>query len=87
MQNDTALRNSPPEPTAPLPAGTPAPDFTLHSTPNQVVSLRALRELAHDGSKPKDFRWYQSGHVPSARAWSDSRDWLSGRLGLTRKAP
>lgn len=24
---------------APLPAGTPAPDFTLHSTPDQTVSL------------------------------------------------
>src|SRR5439155_20451703 len=28
---------------APLPAGTPAPDFTLHSTPDQSVSLRDFR--------------------------------------------
>ncbi len=27
----------------PLPAGTPAPDFTLHSTPDQVVSLSEFR--------------------------------------------
>jgi peroxiredoxin len=26
-----------------LPAGTPAPDFTLHVTPDQVVSLKELR--------------------------------------------
>ncbi len=27
----------------PLPAGTPAPDFTLHSTPDQTVSLSEFR--------------------------------------------
>ena len=27
----------------PLPPGTPAPDFTLHSTPDQTVSLREFR--------------------------------------------
>jgi peroxiredoxin len=27
----------------PLPAGTPAPDFSLHSTPDQSVALRELR--------------------------------------------
>jgi peroxiredoxin len=30
-------------PATPLPAGTPAPDFTLHSTPDQEVSLRDFR--------------------------------------------
>jgi peroxiredoxin len=30
-------------PTAPLAAGTPAPDFTLNSTPDQRVSLRDFR--------------------------------------------
>jgi peroxiredoxin len=34
---------APGEPTAPLPAGTPAPDFTLHSTPDQTVSLSEFR--------------------------------------------
>src|SRR6266704_6495267 len=28
---------------SPLPAGTPAPDFTLHATPDQTVSLRDFR--------------------------------------------
>jgi peroxiredoxin len=27
----------------PLPAGTPAPEFTLHSTPDQTLALRELR--------------------------------------------
>jgi peroxiredoxin len=43
MQKVTAPRESPPGPAAPLPAGTPAPDFTLHSTPDQSVSLRDFR--------------------------------------------
>ena len=31
------------EPSRVLPAGTPAPDFTLHTTPDQAVSLRDFR--------------------------------------------
>jgi peroxiredoxin len=34
---------APADPTVPLPAGTPAPDFSLHSTPDQLLSLRELR--------------------------------------------
>lgn len=30
-------------PDEPLPAGTPAPDFTLHATPDQTLSLSELR--------------------------------------------
>src|SRR5260221_255362 len=30
-------------PSVPLPPGTPAPDFTLHSTPDQTLSLRDFR--------------------------------------------
>ena len=26
-----------------LPAGTPAPDFTLHATPDQTLTLKGLR--------------------------------------------
>ena len=37
---------SPGAPPAVLPAGTPAPDFTLHSTPDQTVSLSDLRGQA-----------------------------------------
>jgi peroxiredoxin len=43
MQNGSARPDGPPEPAAPLPAGTPAPDFTLHSTPDQTLSLRDVR--------------------------------------------
>jgi peroxiredoxin len=32
-----------PAPTSILPAGTPAPDFALHVTPDQTLSLRELR--------------------------------------------
>jgi peroxiredoxin len=43
MQSGTAPGDSAPDRTAPLPAGTPAPDFALLSTPNQTLSLRELR--------------------------------------------
>ena len=41
-ESDHAARHRD-HPTAPLPPGTPAPDFTLHSTPDQTVSLREFR--------------------------------------------
>jgi peroxiredoxin len=43
MQTDTVVRDSAAEPAAPLPAGTPAPDFTLRRSPDQAISLRELR--------------------------------------------
>jgi dienelactone hydrolase len=50
---------------------------------DQVVPEAALRELAQAGSEPKEVRWYDAGHVPTAKMWDDSRGWLSDRLGLT----
>jgi dienelactone hydrolase len=64
----------------------PSALFLQNGRLDQVVASRALRQLAHDASEPKDIRWYQTGHVPGERAWADSRNWLSGRLGLTHQA-
>jgi dienelactone hydrolase len=50
---------------------------------DEVVPRKALVGLEHSASKPKQLRWYDSGHVPSQRAWTDSLEWLSQRLGLT----
>ena len=50
---------------------------------DEIVPQAALEALAEAGSEPKDVRWYQAGHVPSARMWTESRTWLSDRLGLT----
>jgi dienelactone hydrolase len=50
---------------------------------DEVVPRRALNDLVRSASKPKEARWYDSGHVPSTRAWVDSRRWLVQRLGLT----
>jgi uncharacterized protein len=53
---------------------------------DEVVPEAALKELADAGSEPKEVRWYDAGHVPSAKMWADSRSWLSERLGLTEPA-
>ena len=50
---------------------------------DEVVPRKALLGLEHSASKPKELRWYDSGHVPSEQAWTDSLKWLSQRLGLT----
>jgi len=53
---------------------------------DEIVPRSALARLARAGSKPKEVRWYDSGHVPSDTAWTYSFQWLSRRLGLTHKA-
>jgi dienelactone hydrolase len=50
---------------------------------DEVVPRNALAGLAQAGSKPKEVRWYDSGHAPSDAAWADSLAWLSEQLGLT----
>jgi dienelactone hydrolase len=50
---------------------------------DEVVPRKALVGLERSASKPKELRWYDSGHVPSQSAWKDSLTWLSERLGLT----
>ena len=50
---------------------------------DEVVPRKALVGLEHSASKPKELRWYDSGHVPSQAAWKDSLTWLTQRLGLT----
>lgn len=50
---------------------------------DEVVPEAALKELADAGSEPKDVRWYQSGHVPSSKMWSDSRAWLADKLEIS----
>ncbi len=52
---------------------------------DEIVPEAALKALAGAGSEPKELRWYDSGHVPSAEMWTDSRSWLSEHLGLTKK--
>ena len=43
---------------------------------------RSDGRLRTPGSEPKDVRWYHAGHVPNARTWTESRDWLSDRPRL-----
>jgi dienelactone hydrolase len=50
---------------------------------DELVPRKALVGLARAGSKPKELRWYDSGHVPSTKAWVDSRRWLAASLRLS----
>jgi dienelactone hydrolase len=50
---------------------------------DDVVPEAALKALAQAGSEPKDVRWYDAGHVPTAEMWADSRSWLTDHLDLT----
>jgi dienelactone hydrolase len=50
---------------------------------DEIVPQVALQALAREGSDPKDVRWYDSGHVPTERAWDESRRWLAQRLELS----
>jgi dienelactone hydrolase len=49
---------------------------------DEIVPQVALQALSREGSDPKDVRWYDSGHVPTERAWNDSRRWLAERLEI-----
>ena len=50
---------------------------------DEIVPEPALTLLAKTGSEPKDIRWYDTGHAPGSKAWTDSRAWLADHLGLT----
>jgi dienelactone hydrolase len=50
---------------------------------DEIVPQAALKALASVGSDPKELRWYDTGHAPGPKAWTDSRRWLADRLGLT----
>ncbi len=50
---------------------------------DEIVPQPALTLLAKTGSEPKDIRWYDAGHAPTSKAWTDSRKWLADHLGLT----
>src|SRR5262245_18909924 len=50
---------------------------------DEVVPEEALKNLAGAGSEPKEVRWYDSGHVPITKMWTDSRSWLADRLEIS----
>jgi dienelactone hydrolase len=50
---------------------------------DEVVPEAALKALAQAGSEPKDVRWYDAGHVPTAEMWAYSQSWLTDHLDLT----
>jgi hypothetical protein len=47
---------------------------------DEIVPRSSLARLARAASRPKQVRWYDSGHEPSGEAWLDSRRWLLRRL-------
>jgi dienelactone hydrolase len=61
----------------------PSALFFQNGNQDEIVPIPALRALADAGSDPKEVRWYDSGHVPSEKAWADSRTWLGDELDLS----
>jgi dienelactone hydrolase len=49
---------------------------------DEIVPRSSLARLARAASRPKQVRWYDSGHEPSGQAWLDSRRWLLRRLAF-----
>ena len=49
---------------------------------DRIVPRQALLALAHAGSRPKQVRWYPSGHGLDKEAYRDQLRWLSRELGL-----
>jgi len=60
----------------------PSALFFQDGSKDEVMSREELTTLAREGSDPKELRWYDSGHVPTAQTWADSRRWLAERLDL-----
>jgi dienelactone hydrolase len=61
----------------------PSALFFQNGRADEIVPRPALVALARAGSKPKQVRWYDTGHVPGERAWADSRRWLAGKLDFS----
>jgi dienelactone hydrolase len=50
---------------------------------DQVVPRAALLGLYRAASKPKEIRWYPSGHEPTPRVHREMLAWLTAELGLS----
>ena len=60
----------------------PAALFFQDGRLDRIVPRNALLALARAGSRPKQLRWYPSGHGLDKQAYRDQLRWLSRELGL-----
>ena len=49
---------------------------------DEVVPRAALLAMYRAASKPKEIRWYNATHEPTAAVYRDTLSWLTKELGL-----
>jgi len=54
----------------------------LNGRRDELVPQDALRRLARAAPQPKEVRWYDTGHAPTAQVYRDHLRWLSRVLGI-----
>lgn len=52
---------------------------------DEVVPRAALLALYRAASKPKEIRWYDASHEPTAAVYRDTMSWLTKELGLSTR--
>jgi dienelactone hydrolase len=52
---------------------------------DEVVPRAALLALYRAASKPKEIRWYDASHEPTAAVYRDTLSWLTKELGLSTR--
>ncbi len=51
---------------------------------DEVVPRAALLAMHRAASKPKEIRWYDAAHEPTAAVYRDTLSWLTRELGLSK---
>jgi len=59
------------------------PLLMVHGRADRTVRPDQAERLYAAAGQPKEIRWYDAGHAPTPKAWTDSRRWLADHLGLT----
>ena len=52
---------------------------------DEVVPRAALLAMYRAASKPKEIRWFDAAHEPTAAVYSDTLSWLTRELGLSTR--
>ena len=73
------------DPIAHIPNLAPAPILFQFGMDDPHVPKERAEEFFHAAVKPKELKWYNSGHGLNDEAASDRKSWLKEHLGLNRE--